>query len=85
MSSPPAGDTSPQVGAQAAQAQPAKQINATIITSQQKMMALMQKLDSLLLLKSAKSYLSSWDELKIRVAQLMIARQVQVNVDNQHI
>ena len=73
------------MGAQAAQAQAAKQINTTTTTSQQKMGVLMQKLDSLLLLESAKPYLSSWDELKIRVTQLMIARQIQINVDNQHV
>jgi hypothetical protein len=73
------------VGAQAAQAQLAKQTNTTTTSSQQKMGALMQKLDDLLLLESAKPYLSSWDELKTRVAQLMIARQAQVNVDNQHV
>jgi hypothetical protein len=46
---------------------------------------LMQKLDDLLLLESAEPYLSSWNKLKIRIAQLIITCQTQINVDNQHV
>ena len=43
----------------------------------------MTKLDSLLLLESAELYCSNWDELKIKIMQLIV--ECTVNINNQHI
>ena len=43
---------------------------------------LISKLDKLLFLESAELYLSSWNELKVRIAQLTTEC---VNVDNHHV
>ena len=50
---------------------------------QLEMKMLMTKLDSLLFLENAELYCNSWNEFKIKVAQL--TAECTVNIDNQHI
>ena len=67
MSSPLADIASSSGGACPAEAQPAKPRPTPKTPSQLEMRALMEKLDSLLLLESTEFYCSSWEKFKIKV------------------